>query len=147
MIMSGFETANTNVFLHAYGHDHNFRVVALQATAAFPEQQWTVDALSSGRFLIHTQVEGADRYLTAETRNGRHVFTSPQDPHLIGQIWRGDQGPFNGLVSLGKSGKFLQADDDGFIVCEPDDNGPRGFMVELVTALHFGNGSAWKPFL
>jgi hypothetical protein len=146
--MPKFRTLNAGSnFLRAYGPAHDFRVVALSDSVA-AAQNWTVTDRGNGRFALHLEMDGVDRYLTAEGDSGFHVFTAPRDPNFNRQTWRSDQGNTTNLISLGTSGRFLQADVDGQIVIQPDGDGtPRGFDVELVRVENFGSGSAWTPSL
>jgi hypothetical protein len=146
-----FTIDSGNNFLHAYGSEHDFRVVAL-ANIFTTAQKWTVTDRGNGRFTIHRVVDGIKRYLTAEANGGTHVFTFPKNPGFNGQTWRTDQFNTNNFISLGKSGRFLQADVAGLIVIQPDgspvnSDAPRGFNVELVRKENIGTGSAWTPLV
>ena len=55
-------------------------------------------------------MDGIHRYVTAENNGGAHIFTAVLDPNFERQIWRKDQGHVANLISLGKSGRYLQAD-------------------------------------
>jgi hypothetical protein len=148
MIMPKIKTLDAgNNFLHAYGSEHEFRVVALAIPAPFTAaQDWTIVDRGNGRFALRLEMGGIDRYLTAEGNGGTHVFTRPKDSNFTRQTWRGDQSSTTNRISLGKSGRFLQADVDGQILIQPDGDGtPRGFNVELVKEENFGNGSTWTP--
>jgi hypothetical protein len=134
------------LFLHAYGANHHFRVVAVFPPAPFSAaQDWTITDRGNGRFAIHLALDGVERYLTGEDQGGFHVFTAPQDPDFDRQTWRRDQGPVDGLISLGKSGRFLQADSDGDLFIEPDDGGLRGYNVELARLENLTGLSTWGP--
>lgn len=139
-----------NNFLHAYSAGHDFRVVALADIFA-TAQNWNVTNRGKGRFTLHQVIGGIERYLTAEANGGTHLFTLPKNPGFNRQIWRSDQGFTTNLISLGKSGRFIQADVEGLIVIQPDfaadPNAPRGFDVELVRLENLGNGSSWTPTL
>jgi hypothetical protein len=136
-----------NNYLHAYDSGHDFRVVAL-ANNAQTAQNWTITDLGNGRYTLHQVIGGVNHYLTAEANYGTHVFVAPKSPSFNRQIWRKDQGSTTNLISLAKSGRFLQADVDGLILIQPDfPSGPRGFDVELVKGANLGNGSHWTPGL
>jgi hypothetical protein len=138
-------SAGTN-FLHAYGPNHEFRVVALAVNAS-EAQEWTITDRGSGRFTIHQSVNGTDRYLTAEVNGGTHVFAQPKIDDFDRQTWRNDQSASPNKISLGESGSFLQVDFDGLIIIEPDLDGPQGFDVELAKEQNLGQGSEWTPLV
>ena len=96
-------------------------------------------------------MDGIHRYLTTEHNGSARIFTAVLLPNFERQIWRKDQGHVANLISLGKSGRFLQADVEGQISIQPDGDedqeAPRGFDVELVKEVNFRAGSTWTPAL
>ena len=120
-----------SLFLHAYGLNHNYRVVAVYPPTPYTTaQDWTITNRGKGRFAIHQTLDGVDRYLTGQdnndptgqAHNGIHVFALPQDPNFERQTWRIEpRARVEGYLSLGQSGDSLSPDLQDSIYIQPED--------------------------